>query len=53
MDEHVEVGMLKVHMAMMKSPTLPQNRCRDYGTNDVCGGGVWGLGQLKDYSTLH
>ncbi len=33
-----------------KSDLFKINNSINYGMNGACGGGVWGLGQLKDYS---
>jgi hypothetical protein len=44
-DEHMKAHMLEVHMAMTWNHFLIQKpRAFDYGTDGLCGGGVWGLG---------
>jgi hypothetical protein len=51
MVEHMKAHMLEVHMAMTWNHFLIQKPSAfDYGTDGLCGGGVWGSSQLDDHS---
>ncbi len=51
MDKHMKAHMLEIHMSMTWNHLKIQKpNAFNYGTYGLCGGGVWGLGQLEDRS---